>query len=39
MLGKQGNMADEFLPSAIEILPPKFMLRVAFIGRNADLVW
>lgn len=39
MLGKLGNMDDEFLPSTIEIVPPKFLLRVGFIGRNTDLPW
>lgn len=39
MLGKQGDINDEYLPSAIEIVPPKYLLRAAFIGRNTNLVW
>lgn len=39
MVGKLGNIEDEFVPSAIELVPPKYLLRVAFIGRNTDLTW
>lgn len=39
MLGQQGNMSDEFLPSAVEILPPRYLLRAAYIGRNTNLIW
>ena len=37
--GKQGNMTDEILPSAIEITPPRYLVRAAYIGRNTDLFW
>jgi hypothetical protein len=39
MFGRQGNIDDEFLPSAIEITPPRYLLRAAYIGRNMDLFW
>lgn len=39
MIGKQGNMADEVAPSAVEIVPPTFLIRIAMLGRNTNLWW
>lgn len=39
MLGKEGNMSDAVAPSAVEILPPTFLMRLAIAGRNHNLDW
>ncbi len=39
MFGKQGDRADALTPSAIEIEPPTFLIRVALLRRNGQLFW
>ncbi len=39
LLGRFGNRADEFTPSATELEPPSFLLRLGLIFRNNNLFW
>ena len=39
MLGNQGDVHDQSSPSAVEVQPSTFLIRLAFLWRNNDLRW